>query len=362
MNLLELCQKVKAKVSKKGRTYQVWSILLLVLLGYLCNINSLAGISRFGSRLTRNQLRKLGFKKRKSPCLSTIIETLNRVEVDDLEALICQREGGAIKSQIINVDGKVLRGSKCMEEKALRILGGFCNELLSSIGQVMLSKEENEITAMLKLLENIDINGKTISGDAIFTQKSIVEKIAEKGGNFVFTVKDNQENLKREIEKAFEETPAYKVQEYSEEVMKAHGRIQERDIKMIEMPWEYNNEWRHIKKIGHITRRRHKKVEGKWRETTEKAYVITSLSTITAEQLLAINRGHWSVENMIHRTRDTVLREDNCTVHKTIVAQVLTSLRNVVIACIKKVSDAFTATREKLAHKTHLAFNLLLSP
>ena len=48
------------------------------------------------------------------------------------------------------------------------------------------------------MLETIDIKGKTITGDAIFAQKKIVEKIAEKGGSFVFTVKDNQENLKHE--------------------------------------------------------------------------------------------------------------------------------------------------------------------
>jgi predicted transposase YbfD/YdcC len=360
MNLLSMCHKVKANVSTRGRTYKVGSVLSLVALGYLCNINTAAGISRFGRRLTRSQLRKLGFTKYRSPCHSTILETLNRIDVSDLERTIYEEKSEADKNQIIDIDGKCLRGSKCMGEKGLHILGAFFNKMLSSVGQVMLSKEENEITGMLKLLETIDITGKTITGDAIFSQKKIVESIIEKGGDFVFTVKDNQENLKNEIKKAFAEVLPENLQEYSEGVDKVHGRIEERSIKMIEMPWEYNNEWRHIKKIGRITRVRQKKVKGKWHKTEEEAYVITSCKTVSAQELLKINREHWSVER-IHWIRDVVFREDNCTVHKRTASQVLTALRNVVIACIKKISNTYTATREKFAHKPQLAFKVLFA-
>jgi hypothetical protein len=75
-----------------------------------------------------------------------------------------------------------------------------------------------------------------------------------------------------------------------------------------------------------------------------------------------VNRGHWSVENKIHWVRDVVLREDHCTVQKRTAAQVLTALRNVVIACITKISNTYTATREIFAHKPRLAFKLLFAP
>ncbi len=361
MSLLEALQKVKANVSQKGRTYQVGSILSLLFIGYMCNINSVAGISRFGRRLTRSQLRKLRLPDGRSPCHSTILEILSRVDILDLDRCIREFSGSANDGQIINIDGKTLRSSKCMGKKALHILGAFCNDLLSSMGQELLSDADNEITAMPRLLEKLDIAGKILTGDAIFAQRSIVEKIVTSGGDFVLTVKNNQETLKRELEQAFEDTPDSKVQEYSEAPTKAHGRIEERSIKMIDMPWEYNNEWHHIKKIARITRCRHKKVRGQWKETEEEAYVITSLNSVTAKTLLSINRGHWSVENKIHWVRDVVLREDNCTVHKRSAAPVLTALRNLVISCIKKVSNAYTATRELYAHKPHLAFKLFLA-
>lgn len=357
MNLLEIFQKVKANVSKKGRTYKVESILSLIFVGLMCNINSIAGISRFGKRLTKKQLSKLGFPRGRSPCQSTILETLNRVDISDFIENFYKENSSTTETTVINIDGKSLRGSKCMTQKALHILGAFCSKLSSSIGQVTLSEGENEITAMLRLLEEIDVTGKTISGDAMFTQRNIVEKLASKGADFVFTVKDNQPNLKLEIKKAFSEATSNKIETYEEDFTKAHGRIEKRSIRMIEMPWEYNNEWQHIKKIAHITRCRFQKIQGKWEQTQEEVYVITSHKSITAKELLNINREHWSIENKVHWVRDVVLREDNCTVNKRSAPQMLTALRNAVISCIKKVSNAFTATRELYAHKPHLVFN-----
>lgn len=124
---------------------------------------------------------KLGFTKVKSPCHSTITETLNRIDTADLERIIYKERSKENGSKVLNVDGKCLKGSKCQEEKALHMLGAFCHELLSSAGQVMLAEGENEITGMIKLLKTIDIKGKTVTGDAIFTQKNIVKVLLRKG-------------------------------------------------------------------------------------------------------------------------------------------------------------------------------------
>ena len=57
----------------------------------------------------------------------------------------------------------------------------------------------------LKLLERLDLRGKIVTGDAIFCQKSIAAKIVERGGDYVFPVKDNQKTLRQDIETAFNE-------------------------------------------------------------------------------------------------------------------------------------------------------------
>ena len=62
-----------------------------------------------------------------------------------------------------------------------------------------------EIPDALKLLDQLDLKDKIVTGDAMFCQKSIVAKIAEKGGGYVFPVKDNQKNLRENIATAFNE-------------------------------------------------------------------------------------------------------------------------------------------------------------
>jgi predicted transposase YbfD/YdcC len=54
-------------------------------------------------------------------------------------------------------------------------------------------------------LDRLDLKGRIVTGDAMFCQKSIVAKIVEKGGDYVLPVKDNQKNLRENIQTAFDE-------------------------------------------------------------------------------------------------------------------------------------------------------------
>ena len=63
--------------------------------------------------------------------------------------------------------------------------------------------EANEITAALELLRTLPLEGVIITGDAMFTQREICRVIIEAGGDYFFTVKDNQPGLKADIALAF---------------------------------------------------------------------------------------------------------------------------------------------------------------
>lgn len=62
-----------------------------------------------------------------------------------------------------------------------------------------------EIPDALKLLEQLDLTGKIVTGDAMFCQKSITARIVERGGDYILPVKDNQKTLREDIETAFNE-------------------------------------------------------------------------------------------------------------------------------------------------------------
>jgi hypothetical protein len=73
----------------------------------------------------------------------------------------------------------------------------------SVIGQLRMEPEANEITAALQLLKTLPLKDVIVTGDAMFTQREICRVIKDGGGDYFFTVKDNQPALKADMALAF---------------------------------------------------------------------------------------------------------------------------------------------------------------
>ncbi len=73
------------------------------------------------------------------------------------------------------------------------------------------------------------------------------------------------------------------------------------------------------------------------RQRHEVAYGVTSLAAQRADPatLLRLNRGHWGIENRLHWVRDVTFDEDRCRARKGAAAQILASLRNLVISLLR---------------------------
>ena len=148
---------------------------------------------------------------------------------DVLGALFLEEGGNA---RHIAIDGKTMRASKDSEGKAEHVLSAFCSSLQTVLGHEASRSKGLEIPDALKLLERLDLRGKIVTGDAIFCQKSIAAKIVERGGDYVFPVKDNQKTLRQDIETAFNE-PVFPPVLMESGVEKAHGRIEWRAIDVL---------------------------------------------------------------------------------------------------------------------------------
>jgi hypothetical protein len=98
-----------------------------------------------------------------------------------------------------------MRASKDSDGNATHVLSALCAGLQSIRGNEALRGKGMESPDALKLLERLDLKGRIVIGDAIFCQKSNVAKIVEKGGDYVLPVKDNQKNLRENIQTAFDE-------------------------------------------------------------------------------------------------------------------------------------------------------------
>ena len=206
MKLRAVLQNVPDPRGKQGQDYLLWSILGLIVVSLLSGRRGMLAAFRLGRSLTERQRRTLGFMKGATPCHATLTETLRAID----GRAMAQALGSACFAESederhIAIDGKTMRASKDADGHATHVLSAFCASLQSILGNEASRGKGMEIPDALKLLDQLDLKGKIITGDAMFCQKSIVAKIAEKGGGYVLPVKDNQKNLREDIATAFNE-------------------------------------------------------------------------------------------------------------------------------------------------------------
>ncbi len=115
----------------------------------------------------------------------------------------CTGADDTIHPHHVSIDGKTLRGSKDDNGNAEHVLSAFCAALQQSVGHTSSRGKGREIPDALDLIDQLDLEGMIVTGDAIFCQKTITSRIVEKGGNYVLPVRNNQKDLREEIETAF---------------------------------------------------------------------------------------------------------------------------------------------------------------
>lgn len=204
--LKDILMQVTDFRKKRGQSYDLWSLLALIVVGFLCGRRGLLSVHRMGRSLNEEQRKKLGFK-RKMPCHATLTETMRDVDADELAMLLGRAVvmGEDERHRHLSMDGKTMVASKDGEGRAVHCVSVFCHALQHVIDHTASRGKGLEIPDALKLLDRIDLKNKVVTGDALFCQKSIAEKIKERGGDYVLPVKKNQKNLLDDVQTAFKE-------------------------------------------------------------------------------------------------------------------------------------------------------------
>jgi hypothetical protein len=161
------------------------------------------GIVRWGRKLSGEALAVLGITRGRVPAPSVWCELFQGLDVVSLEAVLGAWVRDGRTPGHIAIDGKRLRGSATAATPGVHLLAAFSDSLCGVIGQLQLAPDSNEITAALDLLKALPLSGSIVTGDAIFTQREICRLIKDRGGEYFFTVKDNQPALKADIALAF---------------------------------------------------------------------------------------------------------------------------------------------------------------
>lgn len=317
MNLFERFEVLEDPRDERGKKYKLIDILIMTIYGLLCGLKDFTNIADF-MKLKEDYFTKLLNLENGTPSHDCLSDLYASIDPKQFMKIFIEWTKDILEKKIgkkISIDGKAIKSAtdKINNGNIPYIVSAFIGELGLSIGEVKVDDKSNEITAIPDLLDLLDIEGATITIDAIGTQEDIVNKIVDKGGHYVLPVKDNQRSLKKEIKSQFD---SYNNLLGNSEVFhkstveKDHGRIEERDYYLTYNTSKITDKekWKTVNAIAYM---RVTRTEQDETTITDNYYIIDY--EIEIEKLIDAIRDHWNIECGLHWRLDVILDEDHST-------------------------------------------------
>lgn len=235
----------------------------------------------------------------------------------------------------IAIDGKSSRGTRSKTGSMLHLLNAYLVEKQCILGQQKMADKSNEITAIPKLLDALDLEGAIVSIDAVGCQREIADKIIDNKADYFLAVKQNQKILCEDIESAFLVFRQSDENYYCSEELNG-SRVEKRTCKVMDDLTHLStaSHWKGLSRIVKIETETYLKSAQKSR--TETRYYITSKNSSTPEKYLGYSRKHWSIENNLHWSLDVILNEDKSRKRNNNVAENFSIILKVILALLKE--------------------------
>jgi predicted transposase YbfD/YdcC len=337
----------------KVKRHPLLVLLTIAILSVICGNDDFEAMEEFGIS-KRPWLQSFLDLDHGIPTADTFRRVFARLNPDAFEqCFIGWMKGlvGTLAGKLVAIDGKTLRGSfehAWKADSAVQMVSAFVQENALVFAQVSVEEKGNEITAIPKLLELLDLQGATVSIDAIGCQKEIARRIKQGGGEYVLALKDNQETLfakaKTLLDEAVLEASRGKEQrggcgiilDQYEQTDSGHGRIEHRRVWItpeIEHLGEAAAGFTGLAGVAMVESTR-AQIAGK--TSQERRYYLFSHQEVTAERMARYIRGHWSVENNLHWVLDVQFHEDQSRVHAGHAAENLARARRIALNLLKR--------------------------
>jgi predicted transposase YbfD/YdcC len=326
----------------RGKRYGLAQICILATLAKLSGEDRPLGIAQWAQLRQKVLGPLLGLPKR-LPSHNTyrraFADAISPAELDQQLTAFLRQQGG--RSVLIALDGKTLRGTIPAGQSAgLHLLAAYLPAEGIVLVQMAVESKENEIVAAPKVLASLDLRGKIVMGDAMHTQRELSVQIIEAEGDYIWLVKDNQPQLRADIEQWFAPethvkgfSPTAKDFQTGRTVNKGHGRHEERTLTTSSLLNDYLG-WPGLAQVFKLERRVVNTATGQVRR--EVIYGITSLTAkqADAKRLNGLVRQYWGIENGLHYRRDRSLLEDATRMRNRNQAQNLAALNNLIVGAV----------------------------
>lgn len=333
-SLIEYFGSIADPRMKRKRRHELVSILAISVLAVLCGAQGFTDIADFG--LAKQQwLQTFLSLPNGIPSHDTFARVFAMLDMEKFQAAFLewtQMVSQLSEGRLVAIDGKTLRRSfdRAAEKAAIHLVSAWGSQNGLFFGQVQVDAKSNEITAIPKLLELINLKGAIASIDAAGTQTEIASAIVDKGGDYVLALKGNQETTFAEVKQMFE-NPTAQVEQITA-ADKGHGRVEERTYKIITdlSQMETRGKWKNLMAVACVACT-------VWKNSvssTEIRYFLASVKDLT--KLSEAIRGHWSIENTLHWCLDVTLKEDECRIRNKQAPANFALLRKFAISRLKQ--------------------------
>jgi predicted transposase YbfD/YdcC len=321
-------------------TYPLINVVVIAVCAVICGADDFVAIAQFGKTKRKWLARFLDLKSGipSHDRFNAILAAIKPAEFEKCLLSWITALHEITEGQVVAIDGKTLRRSfdAASSKSAIHMVSAWATANHISLGQVVVDAKSNEITAIPKLLEMLDISGCLVTIDAMGCQTEIAQKIVKAGADYVLAVKGNQPTLHQGIKAFFDghfEDDFARVKARRHETReKGHGREETRYYIVCPVPKGLpdGSRWAKLKAIGVAlseTRR-----DGKL--CNEVRYYILS-RYLSARGFAKAVRDHWGIENRLHWQLDVTFQEDQCRVRKGYADTNLSHARRTALSLLK---------------------------
>lgn len=341
VSFLDHFKDIEDPRSERNRDYTMSEILLVTLCAVISGAEGWQDVEDFG-KAKIDYLRQFLPYKNGIPSDDTYRRFFRAIDPKKFQELFrtwVESLQSQMQRKLIAIDGKSSRHSFDGETEMLHMVSAYASEARLVLAQEKVSEKSNEITAIPKLLEWLDLRGTTVTIDAMGCQYAIAEQIIQKEGNYIFSLKGNQGTLCEDVTTYLSDTELKTPNNISffKDYDKGHGRLETRQCWVThEVRWlrERHPHWRSINSLIRIDSTR----EIKGKATYETRYYVSSLQE-TPQKILSAIRSHWAIENNLHWVLDMSFGEDQSRIRKENAPQVMAIIRHMALNLLQLTKD-----------------------
>jgi predicted transposase YbfD/YdcC len=349
---------------KSNSRHRFIDVLTIALLAVICGADDWVTVAVYG-RAKIDWLKTFLDLPFGIPSHDTFSRIFARIDPGAFEACFREWMAGVVElsgGKLVAIDGKSIRRSfehGWDKSGMAHMVSCFAAANSMVFAQEKTDGKGQELSAIEKLLNVLDLSGAVVSIDAIGTQKQMATKIINAKANYILQVKDNQPTLAGKIKVAMDDAIRDNFKDLKsdrfEETDAGHGRIENRKLwvcwNVVELLGELADDWPGLGALIAVERSRELLgSNGQMKTSTERHYYISSLDGRTkAKRLAGYVRGHWSVENNLHWQLDVSFREDEKRSRKDHGAENLSRICRIALNLLKaeKTSQGGIANRRK---------------